>query len=151
MLIREATRDDLPAIVALLRDDALGQTRESPNLAPYQSAFEAISAGPHHTLIVLEIDNQVVGCAQLSFLPNLTFEGAWRAQIEGVRIAASHRGQGIGQALFDDLIDRSKSRNCRIVQLTTNKSRPDAIAFYQRLGFEPTHEGMKLYLDNSAV
>ena len=33
-----------------------------------------------------------------------------------------------------------------MVQLTTNKSRTEARTFYEKLGFEATHEGMKLYL-----
>jgi hypothetical protein len=33
-----------------------------------------------------------------------------------------------------------------MVQLSTNKARPDARRFYERLGFTATHEGMKLML-----
>lgn len=145
-MFREAAIADLPTLVSLLGDDILGQTRESRDLAPYQLAFKAISEDPNHSIVVMEIDQQLVGCAQLSFLPNLTYEGSWRAQIEGVRIASSHRGQGLGAQLFKELIDRAKARRCRMVQLTTNKSRPDAISFYEGLGFEATHEGMKLSL-----
>jgi GNAT superfamily N-acetyltransferase len=44
-------------------------------------------------------------------------------------------------------IDESRRRGCRLMQLTTDKQRPDAHRFYERLGFVASHEGMKLQLD----
>ena len=37
-------------------------------------------------------------------------------------------------------------RGCALVQLATDKRRADAHRFYRRLGFEASHEGMKLML-----
>jgi hypothetical protein len=34
-----------------------------------------------------------------------------------------------------------------MVQLTTDSGRPDALRFYESLGFMATHQGMKLHLD----
>ena len=79
--------------------------------------------------------------------PNLTFQGATRCQIEGVRIADRARGQGLGQQMIDWAIDRAKENGCRIVQLTSNKARDRAIAFYEGLGFENTHVGFNMYLE----
>jgi len=42
----------------------------------------------------------------------------------------------------------AKANNVKIIQLTTNKKRPRAKHFYEKLGFDATHEGMKLYLEN---
>ena len=83
---------------------------------------------------------------QLTCIPGLSHLGAWRCQIEGVRVAASARGQGIGRAMMRHALGIARQRGCRIVQLTTNKSRADAKRFYEQLGFEPAHEGMKLTL-----
>lgn len=43
-------------------------------------------------------------------------------------------------------IDRARSRECVMVQLTTDHARPDALRFYERLGFVASHHGMKLRL-----
>lgn len=43
-------------------------------------------------------------------------------------------------------IEEARRRGCRLVQLTTNREREDARRFYERLGFQPTHIGMKLVL-----
>jgi GNAT superfamily N-acetyltransferase len=155
MRIRGAVAGDVPHVVALLADDDLGRHRESTE-APlddrYLAAFEAIDADPNHRLVVVETDDgQVSGCLQLSFLPYLTFRGGWRAQIEAVRVAAEHRGTGLGRTLFEWAIEEARRRDCHLVQLTTNVQRPDALAFYEALGFAVTHQGLKLYLQGDVT
>lgn len=155
MHIRDAVRADVPRIVALLADDDLGRQRESdatPLDGRYWAAFDAIEADPNHQLAVLEVeDGQVAGCLQLSFLPYLTFRGGWRAQIEAVRVASAVRGAGLGRVLFEWAIEEARCRDCHVVQLTTNVQRPDALAFYEALGFEVTHQGLKLYLQGDVT
>jgi GNAT superfamily N-acetyltransferase len=112
----------------------------------YAEAFAAIAADPNNRLIVADDEGAVVGCLQLTFIPGLTYTGGWRAQIEGVRIARSHRGRGLGRAMFEWAIGEARGRGCRLVQLTTNKARPDALRFYENLGFVASHEGLKLDL-----
>lgn len=149
--VRLATADDLPAIVALLRDDDLGATRERAAgsvdaLAPYRDAFAEIAADPRHEVLVLDVGGAVAGVLQLSFLRCLTHEGGRRAQIEGVRIDRARRGGGLGRILIGDAVRRARERGCHLVQLTTDRRRPDALAFYERLGFVASHHGMKLAL-----
>ncbi len=151
--LRHAVSADLPAIVALLADDSLGATREmGQEMAPYERAFEAIDADPSHLLVVGEqvpdgaADGPVVATLQLSFLPGISRQGAWRSQIEAVRVAGRLRGQGMGNLLVAWAIDESRRRGCTLMQLTTHKTRTAAHRFYERLGFDASHEGMKLTL-----
>lgn len=144
---REARREDVGLVVEMLADDELGKAREtlaSPLPKAYYDAFEAIERDPNNELIVCTLEDRIVGALQLTFIPYLAYTGGWRALIEDVRVAAPMRGRGIGHKLFEWAIERAIQRNCRIVQLTTNKSRPNAIRFYQSLGFKASHEGMKL-------
>ena len=148
--IRAATRDDVSEIVAMLADDVLGSGREQladPLPAAYEQAFAAIDSDPNHLLVVVEVEGSVAGTMQLSFLPYLTYGGGLRAQIEAVRVASHLRGTGTGARLFEWAIDQAKERGCHLVQLTSDKQRPAAIRFYERLGFRSTHEGMKLHLE----
>lgn len=149
LVLRDARRDDLRAIVSMLVDDALGRSRDTlgEGLDPgYLRAFEAIEADPNQRLIVAERGGEVIGTFQLSYLPGLSRRGQWRAQIEAVRVAAPVRGQGIGAAMMRWAIDQARGRGCGLVQLATDKRRGDAHRFYARLGFEASHEGMKLPL-----
>ncbi|MEO3828274.1 GNAT family N-acetyltransferase [Actinomadura sp. B10D3] len=149
MTFREATVDDLPQIVRLLADDPLGATRETPGEEipeAYFSAFAAIDKDPNNTVVVAVAAGRVAGTLQLTFIPGLTYTGGERAQIEGVRVAAEYRGAGLGQQMINWAIDRARARGCRVVQLTTDRQRPDAIRFYQKIGFRPSHMGMKYHL-----
>lgn len=150
VVFRLARSDDLPKLIELLVDDDLGKLREEDDpqsIHPdYLAAFEAISRDPHHELVAGELDGDVVATLQLSFLPGLSRRGSWRAQIEAVRVDRRLRGSRIGQAMMEWAIQRARDRGCRLVQLTSDKQRPDAIRFYERLGFQATHEGFKLQL-----
>ena len=146
---REAKSTDLKALVELLADDVLGQTREdvsSPLNPLYLASFSAISADPNNELIVVESNHQLVGMLQLTFIPYLTHTGSWRCLIEGVRIAQAFRGKGLGSELIQWSIGRAQERGCSMVQLTSDKQRPDAIRFYETLGFVASHEGFKLQI-----
>jgi ribosomal protein S18 acetylase RimI-like enzyme len=150
--VRPATEDDLAAIVALMADDGIGKSREdlSTPLNPgYRTAFAALAADPNQLLAVLVDDDaggELVGCLQLTFIPGLSRRGAWRCQVESVRIAARHRGQGLGHVMFEWVTGECRKRGCALIQLTTDKRRADARRFYESLGFTATHEGMKLAL-----
>lgn len=139
----------MPAIVRLLRDDALGREREvaeGESEDPYLRAFDTIDADPRQLLTVAEHDGQVVGTVQLSFIQCMTFRGGERAQLEGVRVDSSLRGGGIGRKMLEWAIEQARERGCHVVQLTTNRKRTEAARFYEALGFRATHEGMKLEL-----
>lgn len=149
MNIRRATLEDLNDIITLLADDNLGKTRElftTPLPKEYINAFNAINSDKNQDLVVLEEDGAIIGTLQLTFIPYLTYRGGIRAQIEAVRIRKDKRGQGLGRLLFLWAIKKAECKNAHLVQLTTDKQRPEAVAFYQKLGFTPSHEGMKLHL-----
>lgn len=144
---RAALREDVKAIVDMLADDELGRLREcnrDPLPQSYYRAFDLIDGDPLNELIVACVDDEIVGVLQLTYLPYLTHQGSLRALIEGVRVARPYRSCGIGQVMFEWAIARARERGCRMVQLTTDKARPDARRFYERLGFVASHEGMKL-------
>lgn len=147
--IREANVTEVAGIVGLLADDPLGAGREryeSPLPDSYLQAFAAIDSDPNNELMVVLKDTELVGVMQLTFMPSITYQGGWRATIEGVRVSAQHRSQGIGREIFRWAIDRARERGCHMVQLTTDKSRPEALKFYEQLGFVASHHGMKLKL-----
>lgn len=146
---RLATRIDVPVIVQMLADDALGAKRErvtSPLPQAYDDAFTAIQRDPNIELLVAESAGRVVGTVQITYTPGLSRQGMWRATIEAVRVAAGERGKGIGAAMIQEAIARARHRGCGLVQLTSDRSREDAKRFYERLGFTHSHVGMKLSL-----
>ena len=146
---RLAVESDLPAIVEMLADDELGAAREdfqTPLPQSYLAAFRKIVNDENQELTVVELDGQIAATFHLSFIQYLTYRGGIRAQIEAVRFKSGMRGTGIGKEVFQYAIQRTKDKGAHLVQLTTDQKRPDALRFYQQLGFVNSHNGMKLHL-----
>jgi GNAT superfamily N-acetyltransferase len=146
---RKARVSDLPDIVAMLADDPLGAGREDasvPLARGYADAFNAIDADPNQLLAVAVDGAEVIGTLQITFLAGLSHKGAWRGQIEAVRVAAHRRSGGIGARMIDWAIGQCRARDCGLVQLTTDRSRADAHRFYEKLGFTGSHLGYKKIL-----
>jgi ribosomal protein S18 acetylase RimI-like enzyme len=146
--VRPARRDDVGIIVGMLADDPLGRARErleDPLPPSYFRAFEALETASNIQLVVAaEGGGAVVGCLQLCILPGLSSQGASRALIEDVRVAAHCRSRGIGEQLVQWAIAEARGKGCKLVELLTHSSRVDAQRFYVRLGFQPSHVGMTL-------
>ena len=147
MRFRVAVRADVAAIVALLADDLLGQTRESNDLSSYLDMFDRMAGNDMHEIVVGDINGDVVACYQISFLDGLSLRATRRAQIEGVRVSSALRGRGYGARLLLDAELRAREAGCSLLQFTTNAGRKDARRFYERQGYEPSHLGFKKRLD----
>ncbi|WP_419146687.1 GNAT family N-acetyltransferase [Priestia endophytica] len=133
----------------MLADDVLGNKREryeQPLPESYIKAFQAIRDDPNNELVVAVDGNKIIGVQQVTFTPYITHQGGWRATIEGVRTLSSVRSKGVGTKLIKWAIQRAKERGCHLIQLTTDKKRDDALRFYKHLGFQATHEGLKMKL-----
>lgn len=107
-------------------------------------AFEEIMGHRDNAIVVAMLGDLVAGTLQLTFIPGL--KSGWRAQVESVRVRDDLRNLRIGSRMMEWAIERARERGCYLVQLTTNTGRKEAQRFYRRLGFEPTHVGMKRYL-----
>ncbi|SLN68994.1 aminoalkylphosphonic acid N-acetyltransferase [Roseovarius albus] len=147
IVFRPARRDDVPAIVAMLADDELGSTRELEDLTSYYAAFDAVlSEGGNRILVGVDDKDHPIATYQLTLISGLSLSAARRAQIESVRVAAPYRGQGVGAEVVADAERRARAAGCRLLQLTSNRTRERALDFYEQAGFTPSHFGFKKYL-----
>ena len=153
LIQRKARIEDLPSIIALYLEDDLGKARELRGKEidqRYFDAFHRIDSDPNQYLMVVSLNNEIVGTCQLILIPSLTFMGSTRLLIEAVRVSANHRGKKIGEWMMKAAFQYATSNGASILQLTTNKVRARAKKFYERLGFEASHEGMKYYVKDSS-
>lgn len=130
---RYANETDLSTLISLLYDDDLGSARESTDpkmFSDYRAAFRRIQASPDNYIILAEAEEEIIGMLQLTLLPGLSHKGSLRGQIESVRVKKGFRAKGIGRKLFRFAIESAERAGCKIIQLTTDRNRPDAIAFY---------------------
>ncbi|MFC0581418.1 GNAT family N-acetyltransferase [Micrococcoides hystricis] len=145
--VSRALATDVPAIVNLLADDYLGVAREDGDLTVYERAFELLDPDPRHFLAVVKDSvGTVVGTMHLMLLPHLSRSGTTRLQIEAVRVGKPVRGMGVGAAMIEWAHAWGKENGAGMAQLTSDKTRADALRFYSRLGYTASHEGMKKQL-----
>lgn len=149
LVVREATPDDLGDVLALMAQDARSPgTPISAVPSPRQrSALDELVADPAHQVLVGLVDGVVVATAHVTWLRMLSADGGLYCQVENVRTDEQHRGRGIGRELMTWIESAARDRGAARLQLTTHHTRADAHRFYERLGYEPSHVGMKKYLD----
>jgi GNAT superfamily N-acetyltransferase len=148
MTIRKAKKEDLHNIIQMLANDPLGALRENVHHSQkYEKAFDIIDTDSNQSLMVVEDEKgESIGTFQLTFIQYLTHQGSIRVQVESVRVREDLRGKGIGEKMFQWIIDYSKEKGAHLLQLTSDKKRPDAMRFYRKLGFVDSHEGFKMTL-----
>jgi GNAT superfamily N-acetyltransferase len=147
LTIRIAEADDLEAILALTAEDSMHYFTEPDEITVNQrDAFEEITADPNQDLLVGELDGRIVCTAQVTWMRMLAADGGLYCQVEAVRTSAAMRGQGIGRTLMASIESEARKRGAARIQLTSNRQRTRAHAFYAELGYVASHIGMKKYL-----
>lgn len=119
-----------------------------PDFEPegYFAAFQRINSDPNSFLMVVDCNGLVIGTFQVTYLTFISGRGREDCQIESVFVAKDWRAKGVGTFIVKWAIDHARSRDCRRIQLTSNKLRTRAHNFYRNLGFNFSHEGAKLDL-----
>jgi GNAT superfamily N-acetyltransferase len=147
--IREATREDVPRIVALYRTDELTRKHDADAQAVepgYYAAFDAITIDPCNHLLVAESGGEILGSFQLTYIPDMQPDGRDVGMVENVIVDGESRSRGVGSVMMRWAIEEARRHGCSQVKLSSNAKRADAHRFYERLGFEPTHIGFKILL-----
>jgi len=150
MQVRRATRGDVPEIVSIYGLDPVTGPREvvsDPLPSCYFKAFDDIVSDPRQVLLVAEDSGMVVGTLQVTVSQHLLSRGLRRAVVEALFIHPEHQRQGAGAALMKHAMEIARAEGCQSIELTSNKIRTGAHAFYARMGFRATHDGFKLLLD----
>lgn len=143
-LIRRANSSDVPRLVSLLRDDALGAGREGASTeeeAGYQHAFSLIESDPNQLLVAIDdVSNESVNNGSVNH-ESVNHRAGGQAQASDTRSAA------VVGTLQLTLIPSLSRRGSPRLQIEAVRIGPDAQRFYARLGYEASHEGLKLALD----
>ncbi len=146
LVIRAAGQPDLAAIVALHAADDIGghgDTTDPAIMPAYERAFAALTAGDSHGVFVAEEGGEIVGTFIITLKPGLTGRGATRAELRSVQVRADRRSAGIGARMVAFAEAEARRRGATAIELTSNNKRPAAHRFYERLGFERSHQGFK--------
>jgi GNAT superfamily N-acetyltransferase len=136
-VIRPAVREDVPAILSLIRE--LAEYERSPSsVVATESLLSSALFGPSPAVFchVAVVDDEVVGFA-LWFLNFSTWLGRHGLYLEDLFVRTSHRGLGLGKALLETLIALARERGYGRVEWVVLDWNEPAHAFYRSLGAEP--------------
>ena len=136
--VRQATPDDLDAIVMLL-----GELHDPSRASANAEAWKAMLAQTGRTILLAERDGDPVGTADLWIAPTLLNGAAPRAFVNYVAVSTPARRSGVGRALMEDACRRAADAGCGDVVLMSGDHRPDAHRFYGALGYERCAVGFR--------
>ncbi|MEI5101135.1 GNAT family N-acetyltransferase [Streptomyces sp. PmtG] len=166
--VRRGVPDGAEARVAALYWEAFGR-KLGPGLNPPDAGRAFIARHLHHDRGVVATDgDRVVGVAGYQLggraltgggvrdvlasygtvrgLPRLAvlalFErtpASGELVMDGIAVAAAHRGRGIGSLLLREVVAVAAEAGCRRVRLDVIDANPRARALYERHGFTATH------------
>ena len=135
MVIRDATDDDLPAVLRILAESGI-DGGESYSLDEARQHFAQIRVYPGFRLLVAVDDGEIVGTYVLQIVPKLGKRGTPAGVVEDVAVAPARQGQGIGRTMMAHARAACREAGCYKLALSSNLRREDAHRFYESLGFE---------------
>ncbi|MGH2850480.1 MAG: GNAT family N-acetyltransferase [Solirubrobacteraceae bacterium] len=127
--LRDATPGDAEAVAELLSE--MGYPVSAADAADLLAAFSA-DAGSR--VQVAEVSGALAGLIATHVVPRLDSERR-SCRIVDLVVAERHRRNGIGAALIDAAEQEARQQECTRLDLSTGDWRPDAHAFYERMGF----------------
>jgi ribosomal protein S18 acetylase RimI-like enzyme len=120
-----------PAIVDAV-ERLVGQLSRSAAPPTTGELSDIVSSPATDLFIAIDDGGTIIGTATLVTFRIPTGVRAW---IEDVVVDEAGRGQGVGTALTEAMVERARELGCRTVDLTSRPSRASANRMYQRAGF----------------
>ncbi len=133
MLIRDMQAGDMDSLAELYREF----WNERSNVDKMKVTFESLRTNDAYILLGAIRDLQLVGSVMGIVCDELYGECSRFLVVENMVVDRNDRKAGVGRALFFELESRAKSLGCSQVILVTERSRTDACAFYESIGFHP--------------
>ena len=148
MYLRDALAEDIEQMVGLVLGGKVTiDADDQLFLDDYADALHEINITDGSYLMVADLGGRIAGMLQMFTFRHFQHRGGRCAEIESMHVAEDLRGRGIGSRLLEHAVNRAKDLGCYRIQLTSNRVRSDAHAFYEAQNFEHTHHGYKQYLD----
>jgi GNAT superfamily N-acetyltransferase len=138
--VRVADDGDVQVLASLRRrwneETALAPIEDARFDAAFRAWWEAERAT--RTFFLVELDGRPVGMANVKHYARMPVAGRasggqW-GYVGNVFVLADHRGDGVGQALMDHIVEWAAEHGLEHLRLAPS---PRSVPFYDRLGFVP--------------
>jgi GNAT superfamily N-acetyltransferase len=135
--IRAAVSDDVPAILAFIRELASYERLEDRVVATETGLRETLFGPRPYADVLMAIDGGVPIGFALFFHNYSTFMGRPGIYLEDLYVREPARGRGVGKALLARIARLAVERNCGRLEWAVLDWNEPALGFYRRLGAEP--------------
>ena len=149
--LRRAEREDVPLILALIRE--LAEYERAPDAVVATEADllrDGFGVSPRFHVLMAEWNDEGVGFA-FYFFTYSTWRGRASLYLEDLFVRPSHRGLGIGVSLMRRLAAEAVTCECdRFIWQVLDWNEP-AIRFYESLGARVEREWLTVKMHGDAI
>lgn len=155
MDIRFAMEEDIPGLLALLRQVGLVHHNIRPDIFPEttlkydESALKELLKDKTRPVFIALAGHFVKGycfCVHKDHQASTVSTQRKELYIDDLCVDETHRGQGIAGALYRHACQYAKAQGCDFVTLNVWCGNDAAMAFYEHAGMNPRHIMMEMKL-----
>ena len=151
LVIRKATREDVPAILGLVK--ALATYEREPDAVVATEADllrDGFGERPAFEVLIAHDGERAIGFA-FYFFSYSTWVGRKCLYLEDLFVEPAQRGQGVGLALMKALAKVAVETDCRRFVWAVLDWNEPAIGFYERLGAKVMRDWLTVRLEGEAL
>ncbi|OFY95176.1 MAG: GNAT family N-acetyltransferase [Bacteroidetes bacterium RIFCSPLOWO2_12_FULL_31_6] len=148
--IRKATKEDLPEVLALVKELVLFEKApHEVTITLQELEKDGFGEHPLFWIILAEVEAKIVGMS-FYYIRYSTWKGKC-LYLEDIVVKEAFRGQKIGELLFKETIKTAQEMNAKLINWQVLDWNEPAINFYKKFNAEldPTWINGKLKMTNS--
>ena len=150
MIIRKATKNDMPSVLELIQELAIFEKEPDAVVVTVDDLVrDGFSENPLFQCFVAEVDNEIIGMA-LYYYRYSTWKGK-TIHLEDLIVKESKRGTGAGFALYKEIIKQGKAENVRRIEWNVLDWNTPAIDFYEKSGAKVLGDWRVVHMDENGI
>ena len=150
MIIRKATKNDMPSVLELIQELATFEKEPDAVVVTVDDLVrDGFSENPLFQCFVAEVENEIIGMA-LYYYRYSTWKGK-TIHLEDLIVKESKRGTGAGFALYKEIIKQGKAKNVRRIEWNVLDWNTPAIDFYEKSGAKVLGDWRVVHMDDKGI
>ena len=150
MIIRIATKNDMPSVLELIQELAVFEKEpEAVVVTAEDLVRDGFSDNPLFECFVAEENNEIIGMA-LYYYRFSTWKGK-TIHLEDLIVREDKRGTGAGFALYSEIIKKGKAENVRRIEWNVLDWNTPAIDFYEKSGANVLKDWCVVQMDENGI
>ena len=150
MIIRKATKNDMPSVLELIQELATFEKEPDAVVVTVDDLVrDGFSENPLFQCFVAEVDGEIIGMA-LYYYRFSTWKGK-TIHLEDLIVKENKRGTGAGFALYKEIIKQGKAENVRRIEWNVLDWNTPAIDFYEKSGAKVLGDWRVVHMDDKGI